>query len=110
NVYVADYENKRVQKFDQEGNFLLGWGMTVDKSGTPEGIGVDANGRIYITDYDRARVEVYEPDGTFMTAWEGGENGRFNRPVAVAFDSQGNVYISNQRGNAVFKFAPPPLP
>jgi DNA-binding beta-propeller fold protein YncE len=99
-----------VQKFDAEGNFLVGWGMTVESYGTPEGIGIDANGRIYITDYDRARVEVYEPDGTFITAWEGGESGRFSRPVAVAFDSQGNVYVSNQGSNAIFKFASPSLP
>jgi DNA-binding beta-propeller fold protein YncE len=84
--------------------------MTVNNTGTPEGVGVDQDGRLYITDYDRARVEIYNADGTFITAWEGGENGRFNRPVAVAFDSQGNVYVSNQGSGAIFKFAPPSLP
>jgi DNA-binding beta-propeller fold protein YncE len=40
----------------------------------------------------------------------GAGNGRFRRPVALAFDSAGNVYVSNQAGNSVQKFAPPPLP
>ena len=110
NVYVADYENKRVQKFNRNGEFILSWQIGSGTPGTPEGIGIDANGRIYITDYDRGRVEIYTANGSFITSWERGENGRLSRPVALAFDSIGNVYVSNQAGNSVQKFAPPPLP
>jgi streptogramin lyase len=84
--------------------------MAVNAAGTPEGIGIDANGRLYITDYDRGRVEIFTADGVFIADWTGGESGRFSRPVAVAFDSMGNVWVSNQAGNSVWKFAPPPLP
>jgi len=56
NVYVADYENQRVQKLDASGSFVQAW--STESGGTPEGIAIDADGHIYVTDYDRGRVEV----------------------------------------------------
>src|SRR6476659_9003670 len=44
NVYVADYGNNRVQKFDSSGNFLTKWGISGKGNGQfsfPNGIAVD---------------------------------------------------------------------
>jgi|GEM_PF-1655763 DNA-binding beta-propeller fold protein YncE len=55
NVYVAEWRNHRIQKFDSSGNFLGKWG--VFGSGTdpiqfkyPKGIAIDARGNVYVAE------------------------------------------------------------
>jgi sugar lactone lactonase YvrE len=62
NVYVADADNYRIQKFDSNGNFLLKWGKVDTGTGEPRagklpgefaepvGIGVDSANNVYVTD------------------------------------------------------------
>lgn len=44
-----------------------------------------------------------------VAVWDGGSSTKFRRPVGVAFDPAGNVYVSNQAGNSVIVLAPPPF-
>ena len=110
NIYVAEYEGRRVQKFDADGGFLLSWQVGGDVLGTPEGLAVDDQGNIYITDYRLAQVEVYTSEGEFLTRF--GERGtgdlQFQAPVAVAIDSAGDIYICDQKNNNVQKVAREP--
>jgi tripartite motif-containing protein 71 len=107
-IFVADYENKRVQKFDSAGTFIISWemGRDIKTKGTPEAIAVDENGLVYVTDYAMGRMQVFDNDGKFLWAW-GGKNVRdslFQRPVGIAFDGNGHIFIVNQSGNSVQAF------
>ena len=104
---MAEYEGRRVQKFDADGGFLHSWQVGGDVMGTPEGLAIDEQGNVYVTDYRLAQVEVYSAAGEFLTRW--GERGtgdlQFQAPVAVAIDSAGDIYISDQKNNSVQKVA-----
>ena len=108
NIFVADYENKNVQKFDSIGNFIVTWDMggDVEFKGTPEAIAVDANGHVYVTDYVLGRLQVFDNDGRFLWARDekGGISSPSKRPVGIAFDANGRIFIANQSGNNVEVF------
>ena len=64
NVYVADYNNDRVQKFNSNGNFITKWGS----SGISDGqlsylqhIAVDSSGNVYVADGGNNRIQVFAP-------------------------------------------------
>ena len=53
NVYVADSDNNRVEKFDRNGNYLTQWGSLGSGNGQfidPVGIAVDSSNNVYVTD------------------------------------------------------------
>jgi DNA-binding beta-propeller fold protein YncE len=94
-IYVAEYSNHRIQKFDSSGAFVSGWGWGVD-DGTaeyqictvtctvgisgggdgqfsyPDKISVSSNGKIYIADTGNHRIMVFDNDGGFLAAWGSG--------------------------------------
>jgi DNA-binding beta-propeller fold protein YncE len=73
NVYVSDYSNKRIQKFDSSGNFLLKWGSEGAGDGQftlPLGVAVDSSDNVYVTDGSAAgvgnRVQKFDSSGNFL--------------------------------------------
>ncbi|MDE1766956.1 MAG: HYR domain-containing protein [Thaumarchaeota archaeon] len=108
NVYVTDLGNRRVQEFDNAGNFLSTWGMKGSGNGTfqaPEGIAV-GGGSIYVVDNDLNIVEKFDMSGHFITQWggRGSDKGQFLLPQGVAVDSKGNVYVVDTGNSRVEKF------
>jgi sugar lactone lactonase YvrE len=92
NVYVAEFNNSRVQKFNASGTFLLAWGKNVGGAGVatctvaaschagtigmegvafsrPFGVGTDGAGSVYITDSSLFRVQKFDTSGAFQRAW-----------------------------------------
>jgi len=60
NVYVADYGNHRIEKFDSGGGFLTKWGNygTGDGQFTcPEGVAADSGGNVYVADNYNHRIQ-----------------------------------------------------
>lgn len=69
NIYVTDFVNCRVQKFDALGKHLLDFGSRGNKDGqfqNPCGILVDTNGIIIVSDWDNHRVQLFSPEGKFI--------------------------------------------
>jgi len=122
NVYVGDYWNDRIQKFTSSGTFITAWGTPGRAEGQffgPLGVALDRSGNVYVADSANNRIQMFKlaspcPSGTiqivsgvcFIRAWgEGGsENGQFRRPVGVAVDPSGNVYVSDLGNDRVQKF------
>ena len=65
-LYIADSANRRVQVFDVQGdNTLANWRLFVTiEPGIPDGIRVDAQGRLYSTAEDG--VHVFSPEGELL--------------------------------------------
>jgi DNA-binding beta-propeller fold protein YncE len=82
NIFVADTNNGRLQKFSPTGVFLSIMGKTGKGPGEflePGGIAVDASGNIFVADVSNHRVQILKPDGTFLAEWKGPERCRLWR-------------------------------
>jgi DNA-binding beta-propeller fold protein YncE len=122
NLYVVDAKNHRIQKFDQDGKFLLTWG----KKGTGDGefafegsvgsfvyvllggVVVDPQGNVYVVDSGNQRIQKFDPNGNFLMEWgsEGEGDGQFILPGNIALDNQGNIYVIDNGRHDVQKFDP----
>jgi len=127
-VYVTDIYNHRVQKFDQDGNFLgqIGGSGTGDgKFSEPKGIMFDSSGNMFIVDHGNSRIQKFDQNGTFLgwfgkddqggTGWHepgsgrvgvlGSGDGELYCPYAIATDSSNNLYVTDTYNDRVQKFA-----
>jgi len=82
-VYVADTNNHRVQKFDGAGNFLAKWGSRCVH-------------RSYANDRNIWSSSCYDPDGAGPLALG---DGQFSYPWGIAIDSKDNVYVGSGWNN-----------
>ena len=74
NVYVADHNGSRIQKFTGYGDFLCTWGNYGTQPGefrAPMDVAIDAQGRIFIDDLANHRIQVfgYQPVPNHGIAW-----------------------------------------
>ncbi|MGB3903488.1 MAG: 6-bladed beta-propeller, partial [Anaerolineae bacterium] len=109
NLYVTDTGNKRVQKFDSEGNPLGQWGGAGPAPGQfvePVGIAIDQEGRIYVADTWNQRIQVFDEDFGFLSQWRVeawlGES-VVNKPY-LAVDGEGNIYTTDPEGYRVLVY------
>lgn len=101
-VYVAEFENSRVQKFDIDGKFLQSWSVLY-----PSGLDVGPDSTVYVTD-GAYYVRRYTEQGGAIGSWggQGSGDGEFIQPVGITTNSKGIVYVAD-RGNArIQSFSP----
>ncbi len=93
NVYVVDFFNFRVQKFDAEGNFLLMFGGDVNKTKAAEGGSTEAERNLCT----KAQLESGDECGAGTT---GPGQGQFawsvNIGSFIAIDPSDNIYVGDQ--------------
>jgi len=102
-VYVADAQNHRIQKFDARGTFLTAWGSQGTGPGElwhPLGLAVDSADRVYVADSANSRIQVFDRTGTYLNHWgtvvpQPGD-GEFYWPTGVAVSSRDQVYVTDQ--------------
>jgi DNA-binding beta-propeller fold protein YncE len=73
NVYVTDWGNNRVQKFDKNLNFLLAWGSSGagdQHFNRPLGIVVDSLGDVYVSDTGNFRITKFDASGRYLRQWK----------------------------------------
>jgi sugar lactone lactonase YvrE len=111
NLWVIDENNNRIQKFNENGEFLAQYGSLGSGNGQfsrPTAIAIDAKGNILVTDAGNRRIQKLSPSGEFLSKFgsAGSGNGQFagGGPEGIAIDSKGNIYISDTYGGRVEKF------
>jgi hypothetical protein len=109
NVYVSEYGNNRIQKFDSNGNFITKWGSEGSSDGQFDqpcgGVAVDSSGHVFVVDSDNSRIQKFDNNGNFITKWgsQGVGNGQFEEADSIAVDSSDNVYVGDY-GKNIQKF------
>lgn len=113
NVYVADRENNRIQKFDAEGNFITVWqnkiteqlySVTIDNQ-NDHLFGID-----YMTVNDTIvkGSDIFRFDLNTNLQMQFGRTGFYDGPISryhdIQIDYEGSIYVGDILGNKVQKF------
>ncbi|KAI8903256.1 hypothetical protein EDD86DRAFT_221057, partial [Gorgonomyces haynaldii] len=126
NLFVTDYNNHRVRKIASDGTVSTfagdGFASSADGVGTdasfynPGGITIDANGNLYVSEpmsscirkvTPGAKVSLFSGEcGTSAYVDGTPDDARFLMPFALAFDSEGNMLVSEFSSGSVRKIAP----
>jgi sugar lactone lactonase YvrE len=109
NVYVADWANNRIQKFDSNGNFLAKWGSMGTGAGqfyAPIGIAIAPNGDVLVTESGNCRVQRFTAAGAFVVKWgsRGTDDGQFMNPNSIAVTPAGTIYVADTFNHRIQKF------
>ncbi len=94
NIYVADAENSRIQKFSPDGEFLISLGKQGAGPGEfnkPVGVDVDAEGYIYVADTWNHRVQKFSPEGEYLETY--GKEGVYYAPKDILAHPNRNKYV-----------------
>ena len=108
NLFVAEPGAGRMLRFNSSAthNLTLGvagriWSLGNDTFNVPNEAAVASNGNIWVT--DEHRIVEYDAAGTFQQQlpdqepWaSGSDNGHFNAPNGLVFDSAGRLYVSDE--------------
>jgi len=122
NVWVTDAQATKdgkkglqVVKFSPDGKVLMTFGKagtsgeSSDTFGAPSAVAVAANGDIFIADghsgcnCPNARILKFSKDGQFIKqiGKKGSGPGEFDGPHALAFDSQGRLFVADRSNNRI---------
>jgi len=106
NVYVADTNNQRIQKFDATGKFAAQWpiptGAWAPGATMEPFVAVDAQGNVYVTGPTAAKVYKFSPTGELI-----GEKGTspqsvvLKTPTGITIGQDGNIYVSDTGASGV---------
>jgi sugar lactone lactonase YvrE len=103
-VFVADGDNHRIQKFTREGTFLTKWNSTGDgfnEVQNPYVIAIGPAGNVYIADDQSKTVVKFDVHGTFLSKWDTQYAGIWGLVV----NSTGQIYATHSDNNLVGKYA-----
>ena len=96
-MYVCDSDNRRIQVFDLDLNFIRSIGSRGKGTGeldSPHDIKFDSTGNMYIADRGNKRVQVLDSSGHFIRLLGQEGEGRLSGPVSVLIADQ-YVYVSD---------------
>lgn len=107
NVYIADRQNRVVEKVTPGGTLSIIAGTGTSGSPTPGpatswrlgavyGLAVNAAGDVYLGDYSNSRIELITADGTLSTHGGSPTSSALHSPVGVAVTADGTFYIDDE--------------
>jgi len=115
NIYVSDFNNNRVHKFNAMGKFVMMWGIQGRQDGQfshPSGLAIDKQDRLYVADLGNNRVQRFtfnqKGAAVFDGKWgeQGADPGQFDRPYGVCVDGDGNLYVADFGNHRIQVFSP----
>ena len=103
-IYVIgnDNENESVIKYDKDWSLMKSTG---GKEGfkRPGRVTISPKNELYICDRGNRRIKVCDTNLEFLPRFE---NIEFQRPVDIAFDDDGNIYVTELNGDCISKLNP----
>ena len=109
-VYVADTNNRRIQKFARDGTFVAEWsGFGGTRFAKPTGVFVDARDIVYVCDSLNAEVLTFATDGAELERWDlNSIIGFESEPEDIVIDATGtHIYVAEVRLHRVLHLMGP---
>ena len=111
-LYVAEYYDGIVYKFDASGKFITQWGSPGSDNGQFSwigGIAVSSEGFVYVLDSGNYRVQKFDGDGNFILTWGSfgygsSTSGKFYQPYGIVAAPDGSVYVADTYNHRIQKF------
>ena len=104
NVYVVDLGNKRVQKFDANGQFLAAWEGGDEPFVEPVAVAIGPGGEVWVLDSYTNWVHRFDRGGKWLGKVGGPDSGFFHARGLVV-DEDGVVYVANTGFSRVVKYS-----
>jgi DNA-binding beta-propeller fold protein YncE len=105
NIWIADTNNSRLQKFAPNGGFL----SVIGKPGTgpgefqqPGGIAIDSAGNLYVADVSNHRVQKLSSTGKYLADWKGPDMG-FYGPRDIFIGPDDSLYVVDEGHGRIVK-------
>ena len=116
-LYIADTENHRIQKWAKGANeptTVAGGnsaGDAANQLNNPKGVHVDISGNIYVADTQNHRIQKWIPEaeeGTTVAGGNGAGDGanQLNTPTGIFLNTTGSVYIADTNNHRIQRWAP----
>jgi len=89
--------NNRVVKFDQDGKYLLEWGLTGNDHSEfedPHALAMDSQGRLFVGDRANSRIQLFDQQGNHLSTWT-----QFGRPSGLFIDADDMLYSADSESN-----------
>ena len=105
--FVADgYQNRRIVKFDKDGQYLMAWGSQGSApgqfGGTVHCVAVDPErGVVYVADGGNRRIQLFDVNGKFLEQWP-----NIPAPMHIVITEDHSVWVSDLRANRMLKYSP----
>jgi len=84
NIFITDFGQFRVQKFDPRGKFIQSYGelgRNLGQFARPKGIEVDRDGILYVVDAAFENAQMFAPDGSLLMF------------IGGSYQREGNMYL-----------------
>lgn len=98
-LFVLDYDNHRIQIFDEHGVFLNELGEKGDgmqQFDRPIDIAIDENDYLYVADQGNNRIQIFDSTGKFVIAFGSyGEGPGYFPRLSSLTASRGKIYVSD---------------
>lgn len=115
-LFVADYGNQRLLRFDGRGEFKAVFGEkggffeSRKKEGnlsSPEGIALTEAGTLYVADTGNRRIQAFNAEGVFLFSF-GPKLGKveLQEPTKLQWDPAGFLYVLDRGAKRMFKVDP----
>jgi Leucine-rich repeat (LRR) protein/sugar lactone lactonase YvrE len=105
NLYVAERNGTRLQKFANDGTFIRTYTSPPMPFSVPMGIWVDDSDFIYVTDQGNNALYKFANDGTLVfSAGTTSLPGQLYNPRKLSLDANNNLYVAEWSNNRIQKF------
>jgi sugar lactone lactonase YvrE len=105
NIFVADVNNRRIQKFDPQGKFAAQWpipaGLWDPGPYLEPFLAVDTDGNVYATAPTGKAVLKFSPTGQLLGQKNGNGKAILQLPTGITVGQDGTVYVVDTNGSSV---------
>ena len=123
-VYVCHRRGSEIRVYDKMGSYQhrieIPWtpvtppedGQVVQSGGSAVDIALSTDPEerlMFVINQNNQRIDIFEREsGNFVTSFgrAGNYPGQFNQPHSIGIDSNGNIYVAENRGMRVQRFTP----